>query len=41
MKVLKWVGVIAAVYVIFVVAFEALYLGWYQTKFERSGSPGS
>ena len=39
MKVFKWVGVVVAVYVGFVVAFEALYLGWYQPKLERTGIP--
>ena len=39
MKVLKWVGVVFAVYVLFVVAFEALYLGMVQPKFESSGIP--
>jgi hypothetical protein len=39
MKVLKWVGVVVGVYAGFVVAFEALYLGWYQPKFERMGIP--
>ncbi len=37
MKVLKWVGVIVAVYAGFVVAFETLYLGWYQPKLESTG----
>ena len=39
MRVFKWVGVLAAVYVGFVVAFETLFLGWYQPTFERSGIP--
>ena len=39
MKVLKWVGVVVAVYAGFVVAFETLYLGWYQPKFESTGIP--
>ena len=39
MKVLKWVGIVVAVYAGFVVAFETLYLGWYQPKFERIGIP--
>ena len=39
MRVSKWVGVIVAAYAGFVVAFEALYLGWYQPKFERTGIP--
>ncbi len=39
MKVLKWVGVLVAVYVGFVVAFETLFLGLYQPKLERTGIP--
>ena len=39
MKVLKWVGVLVAVYVGFVVAFETLYLGWYQPKLASTGIP--
>ena len=39
MKVLKWVGVLVAVYVGFVVAFETLYLGWFQPKFASTGIP--
>jgi acetyl esterase/lipase len=39
MKVFKWVGVVLAVYAAFVVAFETLYLGWYQPKLERTGIP--
>jgi hypothetical protein len=39
MKALKWAGVVVAVYVAFVVAFETLFLGWYQPKFDRSGIP--
>ena len=39
MKVLKWVGVVVAVYAGFVVAFETLYLGWYQPKLESTGIP--
>ncbi len=39
MKVLKWVGVITAAYVAFVVVFETLFLGLYQPKLERTGIP--
>lgn len=39
MKVLKWLGVVVAVYVCFVVAFETGYLGMYQPSFESSGIP--
>ncbi|RKZ09164.1 hypothetical protein DRQ32_08485 [bacterium] len=39
MKVLKWAGVVLVVYAAFVVAFETLYLGWYQPKLARTGIP--
>ncbi len=39
MKVLTWVGVLVAVYVGFVVAFETFYLGWYQPKLGSTGIP--
>lgn len=39
MKVLKWLGVVLAVYVVFVVVFEAGYLGWMQPSFEDNGIP--
>jgi hypothetical protein len=39
MKVLKRLGILVAVYVGVVVAFEALYLGWYQPTFEGMGIP--
>ncbi len=39
MKALKWLGVVVAVYVGFVVAFETLFLGLYQPKLERTGIP--
>ncbi len=39
MRALKWSGIVVAVYVGFVVAFETLYLGWYQPTFERTGIP--
>ena len=39
MKALKWVGVVFAVYVGFVVAFEALFLGLYQPKLEGATIP--
>jgi len=39
MKVLKWVGVIVAVYLVFVVAFETFYLGLYQPKLGTTGIP--
>ena len=39
MKVFKWVGVVVAGYAGFVLAFETLYLGWYQPEFESSGIP--
>ena len=39
MKALKWLGIVAAVYVSFVVVFETGYLGIYQPSFEDSGIP--
>ena len=39
MKVLKWVGIVVAVYVGFVVAFETFFLGMYQPKLARTGIP--
>jgi len=39
MKFLKWAGVIAAVYVVFVLLFEFVYLGVYQPSFEEAGIP--
>jgi len=39
MKVLKWLGVIFAVYVAFVVAFETLFLGLYQPELGNTGLP--
>ena len=39
MKFAKWLGVIAVIYVAFVVLFETVYLGMYQPSFESSGIP--
>jgi hypothetical protein len=39
MKALKWIGVVVAAYVGFVVAFEALFLGLYQPKLEGNSLP--
>ena len=39
MQLLKWLGGIAAFYVVFVVLFEAGYLGAYQPSFEEGGIP--
>ena len=39
MKAMKWAGTILAIYVVFVVAFETLFLGLYQPRFARSGIP--
>ncbi len=39
MKVFKWLGIVAAVYVIFVVVFEAGFLGYYQPTLESTGIP--
>lgn len=39
MKVLKWLGGLVAAYIVFVVVFEAGYLGTYQPSFEEGGIP--
>jgi hypothetical protein len=39
MKILKWLGIVTAVYVCFVVVFEAVFLGYYQPRLERTGIP--
>jgi hypothetical protein len=39
MKVLKLLGIVAVVYVSFVVVFETLFLGMYQPTLERTGIP--
>ena len=39
MQVLKWLGIVAAVYVSFVVLFEAVFLGMYQPTLESTGIP--
>jgi len=39
MKLLKWVGVIASVYIVFVLLFEFVYLGVFQPSFEEAGIP--
>jgi len=39
LKVFKWLGIVAAVYVIFVVVFEAGFLGYYQPTLESTGIP--
>ena len=39
MKLLKWLGVIASVYVVFVLLFEFVYLGVFQPSFEEAGIP--
>ena len=36
MKVFKWLGIVAVVYVIFVLLFESVFLGMYQPSFESS-----
>ena len=38
-KLLKWIGAIVGVYVVFVVIFESVYLGHYQPSFEEAGIP--
>ena len=37
MKALKWLGSIVLVYVIFVLLFESVFLGYYQPSFEDPG----
>lgn len=39
MKVLGWIGAILAVYVVFVLAFDGVFLGYFQPKLEASGIP--
>ena len=39
MRVFRWLGGIVVLYVVFVVAFEAGYLGAYQPSFEENGIP--
>lgn len=39
MKALKWIGVVLGLYVGLVLAFEGLYLGWYQPKLENLPIP--
>ncbi len=39
MRFLKWLGATLAVYVVFVLAFEAGYLGMLQPSFEEQGIP--
>ncbi len=38
-KLLKWVGGILGIYVVFVVIFETVYLGYMQPSFEEGGIP--
>ena len=39
MRALKWIGVVLGAYVGLVLAFEGLYLGWYQPKLENMPVP--
>ena len=39
MKVLKWLGILFGIYVVFVLLFEFVYLGYLQPSFEDSGIP--
>ena len=39
MKVLKWLGIILAVYITFVLVFETFFLGMYQPELEGTGLP--
>ncbi|HIO43100.1 MAG TPA: hypothetical protein EYN33_03695 [Gammaproteobacteria bacterium] len=34
MKVFKWLGIVVGVYVVFVLLFESVFLGYYQPSFE-------
>jgi hypothetical protein len=38
-KLLKWVGSILGIYVVFVLIFETVYLGHFQPSFEEGGIP--
>ena len=38
-KLLKWVGSIFGIYVVFVLIFETVYLGHFQPSFEEGGIP--
>ena len=38
-KLLKWVGGIVGVYIVFVVIFESVFLGHFQPSFEEGGIP--
>ncbi|HAJ75576.1 MAG TPA: hypothetical protein DCM64_03885 [Gammaproteobacteria bacterium] len=38
-KLLKWVGSIIGIYVVFVLIFESVYLGYFQPSFEEGGIP--
>ncbi len=39
MKALKWLGILFGIYVVFVLLFEFVYLGYLQPSFEESGIP--
>ena len=39
MKIVKWLGGILGFYVLFVVLFESVYLGWFQPSFDAGGLP--
>ena len=38
-KLLKWAGIIVGIYVVFVLIFETVYLGYFQPSFEERGIP--
>jgi len=38
-KLLKWIGIVFGIYVVFVVLFETVYLGYMQPSFEEGGIP--
>ena len=39
MKALKWLGIVFGIYVVFVLLFETVYLGYMQPSFEENGIP--
>ena len=39
MKALKWLGAVFGIYVVFVLLFEFVYLGYLQPSFEENGIP--
>ncbi len=39
MKIVKWIGGVLAVYVVFVIAFDGVFLGYFQPQLEATGIP--